>query len=204
MNAATKQGYHHGALRKALVDVAAEVAATEGREKLSLRQLARRVGVTHAAVYRHFKNKDALLAAVADQGFASLDEAMESALAEAKGGTPRERFRALGVAYVRFAVAQPTLFHLMFRRETVTSESGELQLPDTAKRPFMRVAMQVGSMLAETGSPRSPQLVALTLWSAMHGFAALWIQGPMEIQSGETDPEPLVEHMASLLECVVA
>lgn len=203
MNAATKQGYHHGALREALVDVAAEVASTEGREKLSLRRLARRVGVTHAAVYRHFKNKDALLSAVADKGFASLDEAMGAALTTARGRSARERFRALGAAYVKFAIDQPTLFHLMFRRETVTGESGELKLPDLAQRPFMRVALEVGAMLAEAGSTRSPQLVTLTLWSAMHGFAALWIQGPMVLQSGETEPDALVEHMAELLECVV-
>ncbi|MEC7521830.1 MAG: TetR/AcrR family transcriptional regulator [Myxococcota bacterium] len=203
MSAATKQGYHHGALRKALIDVAADVAATEGREKLSLRKLAKRVGVTHAAVYRHFKNKDALLSAVAEEGFDALDDEMEAALAKTKGLSAKARFRALGVAYVRFAIRQPTLFHLMFRRETVVGEDGGLTLPIQAKRPFMRVGLQVGAMLSESGSDRDPKLTTLALWSAMHGFATLWIQGPMVVQSGERDAEPLAERISELLEAVV-
>src|SRR6185503_17019443 len=95
--------YHHGELRPALLRAAAKVLEAEGREAVSLRDLARRAGVSHAAPYRHFADREALLAALAEEGFVLLAAELE--------GKPR---REQAVAYVRFALANPGRFRLMF------------------------------------------------------------------------------------------
>src|SRR3972149_3564682 len=92
--------YHHGNLRRALLDAALELVETQGAEALTLRAAARRAGVSPAAPYRHFADKRTLLAAVAEEGFRALTEAMRQATA-AHGAQPPGRFRALGVSYIR-------------------------------------------------------------------------------------------------------
>src|SRR5690606_17147113 len=101
--------YHHGNLPAALVDAALEVLESEGIEALTLRELARRVGVTHAAPYRHFKDKAALLAALAAEGFARLSRAVEARRGEGIAGAAE--------AYLRFAADHPAHFRLMFAPE---------------------------------------------------------------------------------------
>src|SRR3954469_7363368 len=107
--------YHHGDLRAALVKAGAELVARRGDAALSLRAVARKVGVSHAAPYHHFDGKESLLDAIAASGFEKLDAALEGALRPLEGRPPLERFHALGPAYARFAVAEPSLFRLMFQ-----------------------------------------------------------------------------------------
>src|SRR4051812_37531896 len=104
---ATSTSYHHGDLRRALVEAAAGLLEDKGHEALSLREAARLAGVSHNAPYRHFADRDALLNAVAANGFNELGARM----AEARGSLG---FRGVGEAYVAFALAHPRLFHLMF------------------------------------------------------------------------------------------
>src|SRR5437868_1072716 len=107
--------YHHGQLRARLVKAGVEMVARRGEATHSLRAVARKVGVSHAAPYHHFADKDGLLDAIATSGFEKLDAALAGALRPLQGRPPLERFHALGPAYVRFAVAEPHLFRLMFQ-----------------------------------------------------------------------------------------
>ncbi|MFN7132092.1 MAG: TetR/AcrR family transcriptional regulator, partial [Myxococcales bacterium] len=113
--------YHHGDLRRALLDGALALLQDEGVGALSLREVARRAGVTHAAPYRHFESKEELIAAVAEEGFHTLRDEMRDAMA-AHEGDPRRRLEACGVAYVLFAVGHPAHFGVMW-----SSARGELQ-----------------------------------------------------------------------------
>ncbi|MEO8550164.1 MAG: TetR/AcrR family transcriptional regulator [Kofleriaceae bacterium] len=112
MNIPTKKAYHHGNLRAALVAAALKEIAKRGPEGFSLREVARRAGVSAPAVYRHFADKDALLGAVAADCSERLGAAMQAAVAEAPED-PLEQFRAYGIAYVRFAVEHPEHFRAM-------------------------------------------------------------------------------------------
>jgi AcrR family transcriptional regulator len=105
--------YHHGDLRNALVTAALQAIAEEGAEGFTLRDAARRAGVSPAAPYRHFADRDALLGAVAAEVMERLGAAMDAAVAQAGTTDPLEIFRATGVAYVRFAVEHPAHFRIM-------------------------------------------------------------------------------------------
>jgi AcrR family transcriptional regulator len=106
------KGYHHGDLRVALLASAAELLDEGGPEAVSLRECARRAGVSHAAPYRHFATKEALLLALAEEGFDGLAAAGDEAMRRVRD--PRERLDAYGVAYVHFALEHPARFRLMF------------------------------------------------------------------------------------------
>ena len=104
--------YHHGNLRRALLDEALATIRAEGVEGLTLREIGARLGVSRTALYRHFADKRALLAAVATEGFRTLRQQLVTAWEE--GGRGRAAFEAMGVAYVRFAVANPAHYRVMF------------------------------------------------------------------------------------------
>jgi AcrR family transcriptional regulator len=171
-----KARYHHGDLRRALVDTAVGLVAAEGVSALSLREVARRAGVSQAAPYRHFPSKLDLMAAVAEEGFQKMLRRVRRGLARAPRGATA-RLVALGVAYVRFAVDDPARFRVMFGREIAESH-GFPRLWDVGQEGF---ALLVGEMAAAqragvlAGSdPRRPALAA---WSAMHGLASLLVDG---------------------------
>ncbi len=178
-------------VRRALVAAAFEVLR-EG-ESLSLREVARRVGVTHPAAYHHFESKEALLAAVTVEGFGRLDRSMEEAVSGIPEEHPRERFVALGLGYVRFATANPHLFRMMFGRE---SDPG---LVEAARPSFQRVLASVEEACRGVPSAPDPFTTTVLAWSAMHGLAALWADGPLAAWSGEADLEPTAQRVAFLI-----
>ena len=108
-----KRAYHHGDLRQSLIEGAIALIHQAGIRDLSLRQVARQAGVSHNAPYRHFEDKEALLAAVAQQGFQSLRSALEAAK-QAAPPPPPQRLAVIGVAYVEFALANPAYYRVMF------------------------------------------------------------------------------------------
>lgn len=152
--------YHHGELRPALLRAAAEVLEKEGPGALSLRELARRAGVSHNAPYRHFSDREALLAALAADGFRLLGEA----LARASG-------RARGEAYVRFALDHPQLFRLMFGGHLALAR--HRGLAEAAGRPYEALlgAFRAQATIAE------PERAAAAAWSLVHGLAHLLLDG---------------------------
>lgn len=168
--------YHHGDLRRALIAAARTVLAEGGIERISLREVARRAGVSAAAPYRHFPSRHDLLGAVAAEGFAELTAALDGA---AVGGGP-ERLAALGRAYVHFALAQPQLFRLMFDAETGACEDPALR--EAARQAFQRLADAAGG---SADTPEAPP-TAIGAWSLVHGLALLLLDGQLaRLYSGD-------------------
>lgn len=166
-----KQAYHHKDLRNALVDEALRVLATDGPSALTLRELARRLGVTHAAPYAHFADKGALLEAVANVGFDRLADALVQARDAAPG--PAAGFRAMGHAYVEFACSAPDLYRLMF------ADPALLHCADTMSPQGERAFGELVVAVAALG-PRSEddaRMLSIVAWAMVHGIAMLEIDG---------------------------
>ncbi len=166
--------YHHGNLRAALIAAAAAILEQQGVGALTLREAARRAGVSQAAPYRHFADKRDLLAAVAEQGFRLMTAAMRAAMTS-QPASALARFQAQGQAYVAFAEANAAHFRLMFGPETadMTSHPGLRQAGDET---FGLLLASVREAQAE-GSVRSgdPLPLAMSAWAAVHGLASLLI-----------------------------
>jgi AcrR family transcriptional regulator len=159
---------------------------------LSLREVARHAGVTQAAPYRHFKNKAALIAAVAEEGFRALQAAVEAALARSAAG-PVARLHAIGVAYVRFARRHPAHFRVMFGREVAASH-GFRSLWDAGQESFATLLREIGAgQKAGVLHGTNPRRAALATWSTVHGLAALLIEGLLARQGFGPGPRRGVE-----------
>jgi AcrR family transcriptional regulator len=184
---ARKKAYHHGALRDALVEAAAQLAAERGVAALSLREAARRAGVSQAAPYHYFADKSALLAAVAEEGFRKLDLSQAAALEQAPAD-PNQRLQALGAAYVRFALDRPHYFKVMFRPHLM-EQARYPALHDVARGMFERlVECTRAARLAHGHDDEDPLAAATLVWSVPHGLALLYLDGPI---SESTSPRAL-------------
>lgn len=161
------RAYHHGDLRPALIAAALDLIA--GADELSLRAVARRVGVSATAVYRHFPDKSALLTAVAAAGLERLGQAQRTAFAAAGGGA--DGFNATGVAYVRFALDHPALFRLVFA-QPVADAMG-------TTNEAMTFLLANASALAPAGTDAA--VFALQAWSLAHGLALLMLDGQVPV-----------------------
>ena len=180
---ATRQAnptYYGGDLRRDLLDTALEVIAGEGPSAVSLRSLARRLGVSHAAPANHFPDKAALFTAIAVEGFTLLGQAMAGAVAElGPDATAGQRFRAAGRAYTGFALAHPAHFAVMWQRDLLHPDDPELAV--AADRTFELLLGGVRDVQADGWAAGSaPQTVAYLAWSVVHGLAALWLGGPLQ------------------------
>jgi AcrR family transcriptional regulator len=171
----TSKAYHHGDLRSALIEAGLAHLEAGGEADISLRQLAREVGVSATAVYRHFPDKRALLAALAARGFALLGIAQREASQAAGGGVAG--FAATGRAYVRFALANPALFRLTFTHAGIGSASG-LGDDDAAQLLL--------SYAREFAGQNAPAL-ALQAWSVAHGLAMLMLDGRVKPSEATID-----------------
>ncbi len=181
--------YHHGDLRRALLDRALREVASGGVAGLNLRALARDVGVSHAAPRHHFGDRRGLLTAIAAEGFALLGRELRSAW----GST--HSFLEVGVAYVRFAIDHRAHFEVMFRPDLHRSEDAALMEAQAATR-----AMLYGPVtsVANAAPGVDPQTPAIAAWALVHGIATLWLAGnlPPELT---TDPETLTRAAAAHL-----
>lgn len=168
------QPYHHGDLRRTLLEAAAASLETDGVDELSLRRLARDADVSHAAPSRHFRDKQALLDALAEDGFRRLSASLERATkAEATSSAgAREQVDALARAYVGFALAQPTLLSLMFGLKHAPDAREELLAAGHASMEIVvRVVTAGQEIRAITGG--DPHHIALVAFATFHGIAAL-------------------------------
>ena len=184
-----KTAYHHGDLRSALVEAGLAILAEGGDPAaLSLREAARRAGVSAMAPYRHFADKDTLLAAIATVGFERLGAAQRKADAAA---SPTAALKAQGVAYVAFACANPALFRLMFGAGAPAKADG---LAEAASASFRLLAERVGTVVP------APETMdrALANWSLVHGLAMLAVDGQLEL-FGEATPTALAERIVDLV-----
>lgn len=172
VNIKSEGDYHHGDLRSAAVALGLEKLAVQDVPELGLRQLARELGVSATALYRHFANKDALLDALASEGIRQLGESQRAAADAAGGG--RAAFLATGEAYVNWAVANPALFALTFTRRA----SGDLGDPDGGdNEAFRQLQAGISSVLPELGPETDRASAAMHAWSLVHGLANLILAG---------------------------
>jgi AcrR family transcriptional regulator len=165
-----KQGrFHHGNLRQALIDGALLILAKEGAEAITLREVARRAGVTHAAPYRHFDGKEALLAAVAEEGFMQLKRDMENAA----GNDPLDRLHRYGEAYIRFALKNPAHYRLMYGPE-FAHRAAHPALQEASRQAFSLLIGAVRDAVAQKQVEEGdPIHIALATWSTVHGLSLL-------------------------------
>jgi len=167
--------YHHGNLRPALIAAARALLDEGGASAVGLREAARRVGVSPTATYRHFRDKDALLAAVAAQGFREF----AAALAEAgRGGEP---LSAMGAAYVDFALARPGMFRLMFS-PLLAERAIDAELRAAAEEAFAQLRRGVESRAA---GGEGVEAAAIAAWSLVHGLSHLILDGVLPKESAE-------------------
>lgn len=191
--------YYAGDLRRDLLDAALAVIAAEGPSAVSLRGLSRALGVSHAAPTHHFPDKAALFTALATEGFAHLGAAFETAVrALGPDAGALDRLRAAGLAYLTFSVDHPAHFATMWRTDLRDDEHPELLAASAA--PLEHLREGVARAQADGWAPGAdPEAVAWTLWSAVHGLAALWSGGTIRSVSGVATPAELGDAITGVL-----
>jgi AcrR family transcriptional regulator len=162
-------------LRRAILDTALALVDSGGIDALSIREVARRAKVTHQAPYHHFKDRAAILAAIAIEGFSLLREEMVAARDAAPAN---RRVMACGVGYFRFAVAHRAHFRIMFRSESYSPRHAELRSASIAALQIL-IECVVAAQAARLAPSGDPTALVVTLWSAAHGLASLWVDGAM-------------------------
>ena len=197
-----KIGYHHGDLRRTLIDVSVDVIARQGIDALNLRKLATRAGVSSGAPYHHFADRETLLATIAREGFQQLEEAMVGDRDAASGAS--ERLEVLGRAYVVFATTHPGYFRVMFRGDTHAVNVPGLN--DATQKTFQLLCDAIEdcqrSAVAPAGDPRP---LVLTAWALVHGLATLCVDGALPKMN--LDPvvmAPLVANLATRMFAAMA
>ncbi|WP_245665995.1 TetR/AcrR family transcriptional regulator [Actinoplanes subtropicus] len=161
-----------------LVAAGVELLAEAGTDALSLREIARRAGVSHGAPRRYFPTHQALLAAIAREGYRKLGRLVAETIGEA-GADPREALLALGRRYVEFARDEPGMFALMFRHDLLRGNNIGLRDESTPLFGVLERLLQ-------------PTANAAALWAALHGIAQLWHWGTLQVVTGLDTPEPLL------------
>ncbi|WP_330239132.1 TetR/AcrR family transcriptional regulator [Streptomyces sp. NBC_00525] len=180
------RAYHHGDLRRAVLAAALDVIGAEGPAALSLRDLARRAGVSHAAPAHHFKDRTGLLTAVAAEGYGLFADAL----------TAEPDLRERGVAYVRFAATHPAHFQVMFRPDLLRADDPDL----LAAKDRATAALRSGVAALTPADPADdPRLTGVAAWSLAHGFATLLLSGNLTDAVGDRDPEDVFRIIARLL-----
>ncbi len=187
-----KQGYHHGNLRRALMDAALELVAERGPHNFTLREAARRAGVSAGAPYKHFADKQALMVALALEGLALQRQMMDADMDAAPNIV--ERFRAQGIAVVKFAIAHPTHFRVMTTPEFV----------DPAKSEELRAALMEADATIQTilGAAQQdnviwagdPQIMSLAARALMYGLSRMFIDGLLSAEGIDVDQAEAVAH----------
>jgi AcrR family transcriptional regulator len=186
----SKATYHHGDLRGALVRTAIELLEEGGDTELSLRAVARRAGVSPAAPYRHYADREALVSAVAAVGYREL--AGRLAAAHPSPSTP-EQLASVAIAYVRFALERPALFRIMFG-EPCDRDNDE-RVAATAS-----VSQYVRAIVERTFPQADADALATAVWALVHGFACLHLDGKLDAST----PSVVAERITAAIDALLA
>jgi AcrR family transcriptional regulator len=178
--------YHHGDLRRALLAAALDVIRTEGPAALSLRDLARRAGVSHAAPAHHFKDRTGLLTAIAAEGYGLFADALADA----------PDLRERGVRYVRFATEHPAHFQVMFQPDLHRSDDPDLLAAKERATAELRAGV---TELPAAGRGDDARLAGVAAWSLAHGFATLLLSGNLSGAMEGREPEAVFRVLAGLI-----
>lgn len=189
--------YHHGDLPAALLAAVREAITDNGVSGVSLRDVARRAGVSHSAPAHHFGSKAGLLMAFAAEGFRLLAQAMRSEVAGQGTADAAARVAAVGQAYVRFAVSHPAHFEVMFGPDALVP--GDRELTAARKAVYELLTESIGRARQAGRLPgHSPELVAISAWSLVHGLAALLISGRIPGRAGQHDTQQIAAAVTNL------
>lgn len=180
----TKQGYHHGDLKAVILRHTAELVAASGADGLSLRELARAAGVSHAAPAHHFTDRRGLFTALATEGFTLLGQALRQA---------RPDFVDAARAYVRFALEHPGHYRVMFDRSLYDATDPDLSEAESVAAAELTDG--VGT-LGDQRAKEDPSGAALAAWSLVHGYALLTLNGAV---TADGDPVDTAERIARIL-----
>jgi AcrR family transcriptional regulator len=192
LGAKPAQGYHHGDLRAALIDAAKALIAERGVDGFSLRAAARRAGVSAAAPAHHFGDVRGLLTAVATGAFDAFTAALVAG-ADAGGMDRQDRLRSMGIAYIRFALADPARFDLMWRSALLDLQAADLQRSRAAA--FAVLADAIPTRAAPSGSdPGTRDAALVAAWALVHGFVRLALDGAID-----ADAPGLIEDVVARL-----
>ena len=187
-----RRSYHHGNLREALVDAALDLIAEKGPAGFTFAEAARQAGVSPAAPYRHFRDRDALMADVARRGFERFEKELAAAWDEGRP-TLRQAFERIGKAYLVFARNEPAYFSAMFESGVPISEHRELQ--EAGDRAFAVLRGACEALVAAMPVAKRPpaMMMALHIWSLSHGIASLFARGDAARRKLPMAPEELLE-----------
>ena len=185
----SKPSYHHGDLRDALIRAAMELLEESGETDLSLRAVARRAGVSPAAPYRHYADREALVSAVAAVGYGEL--AQRLAAAHPSPSTP-DQLASVATAYVQFALERPGLFRTMFT-EPCDRDNDERVAATAAVSAYVR------AIVARTFPEAEPDALATAIWALVHGLAFLFLDGKLDAPTPAAVAERITATVRALL-----
>ncbi len=187
-----RKGYHHGNLREALIRAALNLIGEKGPAGFTFADAARAAGVSSAAPYRHFRDRDALLADVTKRGFELFAAALEKAWNDGKPN-PYVAFEAVGRAYLAFARKEPAHYSAMFEAGVATESDPELQkASDAAFNVLRRASEALTAHLPAAGRPPA-LMMSLHIWSLSHGIASLFARADSGRRKLPMSPEDLLE-----------
>jgi AcrR family transcriptional regulator len=188
----TRATYHHGDLRRALIDAAVEIIADRGAEEFTLREAARRLGVNHRAAYRHFADKTSLLAAVAEQGFTSLAEGAREEIAMVGATDPEARLLAMARAYVAWADRHPAHFRVMFSPRL--NEDGPAGFESLMTEAYGQLEAEIRAALGSAPGDDAVADVVIAYWAVLHGLASLVLMKRVRVRR---------EHLSAWIDRIV-
>lgn len=184
--AGNKSGYHHGDLRAALLKSADDLIAEQGTGKLSLREVARRAGVSHGAPAHHFTNKSGLMLALARDGWERMIQSILDGIEKDRPSNGPDLLDTVGRAYVAFAVANPGRFEVMFRRDLYDLSDADYLASGESSWAFLSDTIRqcVDENFAE---PEDNEIYAVIAWSMVHGLSTLWNSGRLKSRFRDSD-----------------
>ena len=189
----TERGYHHGNLKEALLQAALDLIAKKGAYGFTFADAARIAGVSPAAPYRHFRDRDELLSIIAQRGFEQFEAALSQAWDDGRPDTVTA-FERVGKAYLAFAREQPSFYSAMFESGVPPDSNTALQAAGERAFAVIRAAAERLAALAPQGTPRPPALMmALHIWSMSHGIASLFARGDAARRKLPMSAEELLE-----------
>jgi AcrR family transcriptional regulator len=190
-----RRGYHHGNLREALIGAALDLISQKGPAGFTFAEAARQAGVSAAAPYRHFRDRDALMADVARQGFERFTARLATAWEEGRP-TPLAALERLGRAYLGFAREEPAYFAAMFESGVPVGKHRDLQ--EASDRAFSVLRQACEAVVAALPPSKRPPalMMALHIWSVSHGIASLFARGDAARRPLPMSPEELLEAAA--------
>ncbi len=183
----SRDTYHHGDLKAVILAQAAELVAERGADGVSLRELARAAGVSHAAPAHHFTDRRGLFTALASEGFRLLADALRAA---------RPDFIDAALAYVRFALEHPGHYAVMFDKSLYYDADPDLVAAEAAAGAELAAGV---ATLSDPHAKADPDGAALAAWSLVHGFSMLWLNQAVNVETTDSDPMGAVERIARML-----